>query len=187
MALAAPAHSACLAVPPPAAGPPTNLSYAGYLMACKYCRLIEVASDQRRTNSSSEKAANGEQVRFAITTAADPLHWTPLNSGNPVLYSTVGTHGARDPTIVRMAWAPSAVWDQEERNWLVFLGGGSVSGGGHDASDAFFSKAEVYIDNGTPVIDTVIVRDPADGIYYQFSKDERPPSSQVADGKFVFQ
>ncbi|GID91475.1 glycoside hydrolase family 43 protein [Amorphoplanes digitatis] len=43
--------------------------------------------------------ANGEQIYFTHST--DGLHWTDLNNGAPVLLSTVGTRGVRDPAIVR--------------------------------------------------------------------------------------
>ncbi|NUT98034.1 MAG: 1,4-beta-xylanase [Saccharothrix sp.] len=42
---------------------------------------------------------NGEQIYF--THSRDGLHWTELNSGAPVLLSTVGERGVRDPALVR--------------------------------------------------------------------------------------
>ncbi len=44
---------------------------------------------------------DGEQVRFALSRGNDPLHWQALNGGRPVLVSTVGEKGVRDPHIVR--------------------------------------------------------------------------------------
>jgi beta-xylosidase len=41
----------------------------------------------------------GEQVYFAIS--KDGLNWTDLNSGKPVLRSTIGEKGVRDPFIIR--------------------------------------------------------------------------------------
>jgi len=41
----------------------------------------------------------GEQVYFAIS--EDGLHWTDLNAGAPVLISSVGDEGVRDPYILR--------------------------------------------------------------------------------------
>ncbi|NLK74348.1 MAG: family 43 glycosylhydrolase [Clostridiales bacterium] len=41
----------------------------------------------------------GEQVYFSIS--RDGLHWNDLNSGRPVLTSSIGEKGARDPFIIR--------------------------------------------------------------------------------------
>jgi hypothetical protein len=45
------------------------------------------------------ESANGEQIYFATST--DGLRWTDLNSSLPVLTSSVGELGVRDPAIVR--------------------------------------------------------------------------------------
>lgn len=42
---------------------------------------------------------DGEQIYFAVS--RDGLHWQDLNGGNPVLTSSVGECGARDPFIIR--------------------------------------------------------------------------------------
>ena len=42
---------------------------------------------------------DGEQVYFSIS--QDGLHWKDLNHGTPVLFSTIGTYGVRDPFLVR--------------------------------------------------------------------------------------
>ncbi|SDQ56494.1 glycoside hydrolase family 43 protein [Thermostaphylospora chromogena] len=55
------------------------------------------------------ESANGEQVYFAHS--KDGLHWTDLNHGGPVLLSTVGTRGVRDPSIIR---SPSG-----DRYWII--------------------------------------------------------------------
>lgn len=47
-----------------------------------------------------ESLDDDQQVRFAL--GGDALHWEPLNDGEPVLRSTVGDHGARDPFLVRL-------------------------------------------------------------------------------------
>lgn len=46
-------------------------------------------------------ASNAEQIRFAVTPGDRPAQWTPLNGGMPLLISTVGELGARDPFILR--------------------------------------------------------------------------------------
>ncbi|MFW5947578.1 MAG: glycoside hydrolase family 43 protein [Gemmatimonadota bacterium] len=53
--------------------------------------------------------ADGEQVYFA--TSRDGLHWTDLNDSRPVLISTVGERGVRDPALIR---SPGG-----DRYWIV--------------------------------------------------------------------
>lgn len=48
-----------------------------------------------------EGLAQGEQIYFAVS--KDGFHWTDLNEGNPVLTSTLGEKGLRDPFIMRSA------------------------------------------------------------------------------------
>jgi hypothetical protein len=55
------------------------------------------------------ESATGEQVYFAHS--RDGLTWRDLNNGAPVLLSTTGTRGVRDPSIVR---SPSG-----DRYWIV--------------------------------------------------------------------
>jgi len=45
------------------------------------------------------EAPDGEQVYFSVS--RDGLHWHDLNAGHPVLRSTLGTGGVRDPFLVR--------------------------------------------------------------------------------------
>ncbi|MFD1146526.1 glycoside hydrolase family 43 protein [Saccharothrix hoggarensis] len=53
--------------------------------------------------------SNGEQIYFAHS--RDGLHWNDLNDGAPVLLSTVGTRGVRDPALVR---SPGG-----DRYWII--------------------------------------------------------------------
>lgn len=55
---------------------------------------------------TSAAEADGEQVRFALSTGPSPLNWTILNGGKPILYSTVGEQGVRDPFVLRAAGLP---------------------------------------------------------------------------------
>lgn len=55
------------------------------------------------------ESANGEQIYLAHS--RDGLRWTDLNNGAPVLLSTVGTRGVRDPALVR---SPNG-----DRYWIV--------------------------------------------------------------------
>ena len=60
-------------------------TYAGYLFAY----------------FTGEGTADGEQIRYALSRGDDPLHWRELNEGRPVLTSTVGEKGLRDPFVMR--------------------------------------------------------------------------------------
>ncbi|WUG14250.1 family 43 glycosylhydrolase [Streptomyces sp. NBC_00461] len=59
--------------------------YAGYLFAY----------------FTGEGTADGEQIRYALSRGNDPLHWRELNQGKPVLTSTTGGKGLRDPFVIR--------------------------------------------------------------------------------------
>ncbi|WP_223167487.1 family 43 glycosylhydrolase [Nonomuraea sp. SYSU D8015] len=50
---------------------------------------------------TGEGTADGEQVYFALSRGNDPLRWRELNGGKPVLTSTLGEKGLRDPFIIR--------------------------------------------------------------------------------------
>ncbi|WP_341940320.1 MULTISPECIES: glycoside hydrolase family 43 protein [unclassified Microbacterium] len=47
------------------------------------------------------ESEDGEQIYFALSDGDDPLHFDDLNGGEPVLRSTLGQRGVRDPHIVR--------------------------------------------------------------------------------------
>ncbi len=70
--------------PSPAAAP-AQQSYAGYVFAY----------------FTGEGQADGEQVHLALSRGNDPLHWQELNGGKPVLTSTLGDKGVRDPFLIR--------------------------------------------------------------------------------------
>lgn len=55
------------------------------------------------------ETANGEQIYLAHS--KDGLRWNDLNNGAPVLLSTIGTRGVRDPSLVR---SPAG-----DRYWIV--------------------------------------------------------------------
>ncbi|MFC4501659.1 MULTISPECIES: family 43 glycosylhydrolase [Streptomyces] len=50
---------------------------------------------------TGEGTANGEQLYAALSKGNDPLNWRELNGGEPVLTSTLGEQGLRDPFIIR--------------------------------------------------------------------------------------
>ncbi|WP_338593396.1 immunoglobulin-like domain-containing protein [Paenibacillus sp. Y5S-9] len=64
---------------------PADEKYAGYFF----------------TYFTGEGTATGEQVYFALSNGNDPLNWRELNDGKPVLTSTLGEKGVRDPFIIR--------------------------------------------------------------------------------------
>lgn len=53
------------------------------------------------TYFTGEHLPDGEQVRFAVSRGESPLTWDELNGGRPVLTSTIGQRGVRDPFLVR--------------------------------------------------------------------------------------
>ncbi|GAA2154378.1 MULTISPECIES: glycoside hydrolase family 43 protein [Glycomyces] len=61
-----------------------NHSYAGYLYA-----------------HFKRESVDGEQIHFALSEGGDPLRFDDLNGGKPVLHSTLGERGVRDPHLVR--------------------------------------------------------------------------------------
>ncbi|MFD7401155.1 family 43 glycosylhydrolase [Streptomyces sp. NPDC059866] len=67
------------------APPVKDTQYAGYLFAY----------------FTGEGTADGEQIRYALSRGNDPLHWRELNAGKPVLTSTIGEKGLRDPFVIR--------------------------------------------------------------------------------------
>ncbi|GAB2881840.1 hypothetical protein GCM10027074_57780 [Streptomyces deserti] len=50
---------------------------------------------------TGEGTFDGEQLHFALSKGDDPLKWRELNDGKPVLTSTLGEKGLRDPFIIR--------------------------------------------------------------------------------------
>ncbi|GAA2433476.1 glycoside hydrolase family 43 protein [Streptomyces macrosporus] len=50
---------------------------------------------------TGEDTADGEQVHMALSRGNDPLRWRELNGGAPVLRSTLGERGVRDPFLIR--------------------------------------------------------------------------------------
>ncbi|PIM71428.1 hydrolase [Streptomyces sp. JV178] len=50
---------------------------------------------------TGEGTSDGEQLYFALSKGNDPLKWRELNDGKPVLTSSLGEKGLRDPFIIR--------------------------------------------------------------------------------------
>ncbi|MEB3964100.1 family 43 glycosylhydrolase [Streptomyces kunmingensis] len=76
-ALASPAHATTMKA--------ENAAYDGYLFVY----------------FTGEGTADGEQIHLALSKGNDPLHWRELNGGRPVLTSSLGDKGVRDPFVIR--------------------------------------------------------------------------------------
>ena len=50
---------------------------------------------------AGEGTADGEQIRFAVSRGNNAIEYDVLNQGKPILVSTVGTRGVRDPHLLR--------------------------------------------------------------------------------------
>ncbi|KAH8813574.1 glycosyl hydrolase [Flagelloscypha sp. PMI_526] len=50
---------------------------------------------------TGEGTSTGEQIYFAVSQTNSPATWTTVKGGTPVLTSTLGTKGVRDPYIIR--------------------------------------------------------------------------------------
>lgn len=70
------------------------------------------------------ESASGEQIYFATST--DGLRWTDLNGSQPVLVSTIGERGVRDPALIR---SPAG-----DRFWLLATDLRIASGKGWDVA-----------------------------------------------------
>lgn len=176
----------------------------------------------------------GEQIYFALS--RDGRNWEALNQSNPVLVSSVGEQGVRDPYILRdhegegfiliatdlcinrngnwhrasragskclvvwrspdlvhwtapdlvkvsaddagCTWAPEAVYDEENSDYLVFWAStndrfdfkGHRIWAARTKNFKTFSEPFIYLQKDKAVIDTTIVRDGDQ--YYRFTKDE---------------
>ncbi len=186
-----------------------------------------------------EQDGQGEQIYFALS--RDGLHWRDLNRERPVLVSTVGEHGVRDPYLLRSAdgtrfyllatdlsihgrggwaaseatltgsrsivvwesenliewseprlvpvapeeagcaWAPEAVYDEPQGNYLVFWSSSrDAADGGERGLHMYasrtsdfreFTPAEPYITRGerASILDTTMTR--VGDRYYRASGD----------------
>ncbi len=94
-----------------------------------------------------------------------------------------------EPRLVKVApddagctWAPEAIYDEENRDYLVFWASMTAGDGfrkhriwaARTKDFVTFGEPFVFIDKPNAVIDTTIVRDA--GSYYRFTKDERHKS-----------
>lgn len=75
-----------------------------------FCVLVSGFLDQRQEEEKAgygfiyfigEKYSNGEQIYFAVSNGDTPASWSIVNGGSPVLTSTLGDKGVRDPYIIQ--------------------------------------------------------------------------------------
>ena len=52
-------------------------------------------------NFARSNSTAGQQIYAAVSVGNDPTRWVAVNSGGPLLTSTEGMHGVRDPSLVR--------------------------------------------------------------------------------------
>ncbi|ROT42399.1 endo-1,4-beta-xylanase [Sodiomyces alkalinus F11] len=57
-----------------------------------------------------EHLSNGEQIYMSVSNNNNPGSWTQVNGGRPVLTSTVGTRGVRDPSVIRSQDGSGKTW-----------------------------------------------------------------------------
>lgn len=80
-----------------------------------------------------EPEGYGEQIYFSLSDRLDPLVWTRANAGRPVLASTLGTTGVRDPYLVRgegenfIIATDLRVYGGDQRGWAEWTRHGSRS------------------------------------------------------------
>lgn len=75
--------------------------YAGYLFAYVCPLHLQVTRSLNIRQFLGEGTSTGERIYFSTSTSDNPMQWTPVNGGQAVLNSTLGTTGLRDPTIIR--------------------------------------------------------------------------------------
>lgn len=186
-----------------------------------------------------------EQIYFMLSN--NGRDWKALNEAEPILVSTLGEKGMRDPYIIRSpdnkkfyliatdlsihlngdwgraqtaasksivvwesedlvnwseprlckvapdnagcTWAPEAVWDEQEKEYMVFWASKTSDDGfakqriwaARTKDFKEFGKPFIYIEKPTTVIDTTIIRE--GDTYYRFTKDERDKAITMEKSK----
>ncbi len=191
------------------------------------------------THFIGEEGRDGEQIYFSLS--KDGMYWQDLNKGEPVLRSTIGERGVRDPFLLRAengsgfyllatdlsihhrggwaqseatitgsrslvvwespdlvnwaeprlaevapeeagcAWAPEAIYDESNDDYLVYWASSRESDGGEGRGlhiyacktkdFTSFTPAELFITRGetSTIIDTTIIK--AGETFYRASGD----------------
>ncbi|PWD51809.1 1,4-beta-xylanase [Serinibacter arcticus] len=96
----------------------------------------EVAAERERhgyllVHFVEDQVGHAEKIHLSLSVGDDPLRWTRLNGGRPVLESTAGTGGVRDPHVVRgpdgfhIVATDLRVWRPEGPDWWAYRHRGS--------------------------------------------------------------
>lgn len=101
---------------------------------------------------------HAEQVYLSLSEGDDPLRWTRLNGGEPVLVPTGGTTGARDPFVVRrhdglgfhVLATDLRVWGDGDPDWDSFTRHGSRRIVIWDSPDLVSWSAPRYVEVAPP-------------------------------------
>ncbi|GMF77330.1 unnamed protein product [Aspergillus oryzae] len=141
------------------------------------------------------------QVFWYFSEGSDPLAFKALNGGSPVLESTVGTRAVRDIFLASnaarseieedtagMAWAPSAVWNDDEQQYYLFWASRLYDSTDSDHTGTagldrirysttrdfvtFSSPADYVALDDIPLIDQEFLELGTPGAYARFIKDE---------------
>lgn len=78
-----------------------------------------------------DQVGHAEKIYFSLSVGDDPLRWRRLHGGGPVLESTGGTGGVRDPHLVRgpdgfhLLATDLRVWRPEGPDWWAYRHRGS--------------------------------------------------------------
>lgn len=130
-------------------------------------KYIIIATDLHIASGTGwEEAVYNGSTKLVCWESSDLLHWS-----EPYFFDT-GIKGAG------CAWAPEAVYDRENGCYLVFWSAMTERNGekkhriyaSRTKDFHNFSKAFLYLEKDTNIIDMTIVYD--DGEYYRFYKDE---------------
>lgn len=204
------------------------------------------------TYFAGEGYSDGEQIYFAASKDGDK--WYDLNDNKPVLTSTMGEKGVRDPFIIRSpegdkfymiatdlkinggngwgaaqtsgsqslmvwestdlvnwsdqrmvevsasidagcTWAPEATYDPITGEYVVYWASKTASDN-YGKQRLYYAKTrdfysftepEVYIEKDKSSIDTTIIYNEEDGMYYRYTKNEDNDTNELgAKGKTVF-
>ncbi|KAF3343869.1 Lipase 1 [Verticillium dahliae VDG2] len=145
-----------------------------------------------------EGTANGEQIYMAVSNNNNPGSWTTVNNGQPVLSSTVGMKGVRDPSIIRSQdgkkyWIIATDLRVYPRGWDVgddYTSNGSKGLVVWESSNLrtwsasqlrILHPAEKWLTGAG--MDATVFRDPSSSIFYRFSKERTEQPRRASSRK----
>ncbi len=139
-------------------------------------KFFLIATDLRIASGKGWSVAQYEGSRdLLVWESSDLLHWTKEKA------VTVGIEGAG------CVWAPEAIYDKENEDYLVFWASMTKEEGEAEAKQKIyyskttdfhtFTPAVKYIERENHIIDTSIIE--SQGIYYRISKDETTKNIRI--------